>query len=457
MTPVPDSAPCPGMPRLRVIVICFLVAVLDGFDAQALAYVAPLLIDEWRVAAGSFAPAFAAGLAGLAVGAVLFGTAADRVGRRPAIVGALALCGIGSLATAFAPSFAALLPLRFVTGLGIGGSLPNVIALTAEWMPHRYRAVAIGTMICGFPLGGFLGGVLAAQLTPAHGWQAVFVLGGAAPLLLAVTASLWLPESVRFLAWRHAARPRAAGAVTADLFRDGRVAATCLLWLAFFMNLLAIFLMVSWLPVLLRDAGVLLEGAMLTAALYSLGGIPGSILVTALMGRFGAGRVLGTTLLAGALATVLLGSVMVGGVVLQATILIAGRLHQWCPGRAERARRHHLPDAVAGNRHGLGPGCRSYRRHPRAACRRRADRRRLRATARARPGCVAGPGRGRGVGPGRPSPSRRKLKAAFVRGPIGSEHEVGGAQEHLVVEKDLQLGSGVRNRHCPESPCPRRW
>ena len=324
MTPVPDSAPGPGKPRLRVIVICFLVAVLDGFDAQALAYVAPLLIDEWGVAAGSFAPAFAAGLAGLAVGAMLFGTAADRVGRRPAIVGALALCGIGSLATAFAPSFAALLPLRFVTGLGIGGSLPNVIALTAEWMPHRYRAVAIGTMICGFPLGGFLGGVLAAQLTPAHGWQAVFVLGGVAPLLLAVTASLWLPESVRFLAWRHAARPRAAGAVTADLFRDGRVAATCLLWLAFFMNLLAIFLMVSWLPVLLRDAGVLLEGAMLTAALYSLGGIPGSILVTALMGRFGAGRVLGTTLLAGALATVLLGSVMGGGVVLQATILIAG-------------------------------------------------------------------------------------------------------------------------------------
>ena len=105
---------------------------------------------------------------------------------------------------------------------------------------------------------------------------------------------------------------------------DGRVAATCLLWLAFFMNLLAIFLMVSWLPVLLRDAGVLLEGAWLTAALDSLAGIPGSILVTALMGRFGAGRVLGTTLLAGALATVLLGSVMGGGVVLQATILIAG-------------------------------------------------------------------------------------------------------------------------------------
>lgn len=306
----------------RTLAICFLVAMLDGFDAQALAYAAPLLMTDWGISAGSFAPAFAAGLAGLALGAVLFGTAADRFGRRPAIVAALLLCGLGSLATAWAGSFAALVSLRFVTGLGIGGSLPNVIALTAEAMPERRRALAIGAMICGFPLGGFLGGVVAAQLTPAHGWQAVFVLGGAAPLLLAAVAWRRLPESVRFLGTLSGSRLRHIAA--ARLFHDGRAMATGLLWLGFFSNLLAIFLLTSWLPVLLRDAGVQLERSMLTASLYSLGGIPGSILVTRLMDAAGSIRVLGVTLLAGAAVTVFMGFAVGDQSWLPAAMLLAG-------------------------------------------------------------------------------------------------------------------------------------
>lgn len=308
----------------RTLAICFLVAVLDGFDAQALAYAAPLLMNDWGMAAGSFAPAFAVGLGGLALGAVLFGTTADRFGRRPVIVAALLLCGLGSLATAWASSFVALVLLRFVTGLGIGGSLPNVIALTAEAMSDRRRALAIGAMICGFPLGGFLGGVVAAQLTPVHGWQAVFVLGGAALLLLAAVAWRSLPESARFLGVLPGLRLQQSATAAARLFQNGRAMATGLLWLGFFSNLLAIFLLTSWLPALLRDADIQLERAMLTASLYSLGGIPGSIVVTRFMDIADPIRVLGATLLAGAAVTVLMGFAVGDQSWLPAAMLLAG-------------------------------------------------------------------------------------------------------------------------------------
>jgi hypothetical protein len=173
-----EAAPL-GHHQVRIIAICAVVAMLDGFDAQALAYVAPMLLAQWGMGAGSFAPAFSVGLAGLALGALLFGTLADRIGRKPVVlIAVVVLYGVSSLLTAFIETFGALLLLRFVTGLGIGGSLPTVIALTSECMPKRHRATVVGIMISGFPLGVFCGGALASHLVPVFGWESVFFVGG---------------------------------------------------------------------------------------------------------------------------------------------------------------------------------------------------------------------------------------------------------------------------------------
>jgi len=155
-------------------------------------------------------------------------------------------------------SYTELLACRFLAGLGLGGAIPCIIALTSEYVSTRRRSIAVATLWAGFPLGGMLGGFSSAWLIPRFGWQAVFVVGGVLPLLAAIALTLWLPESLRFLVARQGDQPRAArimrrlapdlsnanryiveeesisGAPIAALFRDGRAATTLLLWVPFF-------------------------------------------------------------------------------------------------------------------------------------------------------------------------------------------------------------------------------
>lgn len=181
---------------------CAAVTVLDGFDTQAIAFVAPVLAKAWGLTPASFGPVFSVGLIGMMVGALVLGPVADRKGRKLAILISVALMGLFSLATIFATSIEALLVLRFLTGLGLGGAMPNVIALSAEYTPARWRSTAVGVMFCGFPLGAVAGGLLAAQIIPIYGWESVFLIGGAVPLLLLFVLVAMLPESIRFLAAR---------------------------------------------------------------------------------------------------------------------------------------------------------------------------------------------------------------------------------------------------------------
>ncbi len=127
---------------------------------------------------------FGAGLFGLMIGALVLGPIADRIGRRRIIIVCTAAFGIGTLATIFAGDVSSLLIIRFLTGLGLGGAMPNAVALTSEFSPHRRRATMIMTMFCGFSIGAAVGGLLAAALIPAFGWRSVFVVGGVVPLLL---------------------------------------------------------------------------------------------------------------------------------------------------------------------------------------------------------------------------------------------------------------------------------
>ncbi|WP_279609893.1 MFS transporter, partial [Burkholderia gladioli] len=165
---------------------------------------------RWPLRAAEHGPLCGAGLFGLTVGSFLFGPLADRVGRKRVIAISLLLFGLGSLACAFAPSAGWLVALRFLTGAGLGGAMPNAITLCSEFSPAKGRAMRVTLMFCGFTLGLAGGGLVASLLLPSFGWQGVFVFGGLFPLLLVPVIWIWLPESLRFMAGKpsHEAEAR---------------------------------------------------------------------------------------------------------------------------------------------------------------------------------------------------------------------------------------------------------
>ena len=321
-----------GAFQIRVLLICAAVLFVDGFDTQAIGYVAPALAQEWKLARGALGPVFSAGLFGLMIGAIAFGTLADRVGRKRIIVFATAAFGLGTLATVLAQDATALIALRFLTGLGLGGAMPNAVALTAELAPHRRRATMVMAMFAGFSIGAALGGLLAAALIPAFGWRAVFLVGGVVPLLLTPLLAVSLPESIRYLALlggrdRDVAallrqvdptlrtsddtrfvvpEPRLPGLPVAHLFAERRTGTTLLLWVVFFMSLLDLYLLSNWLPTVLNDLGVSVSAAAAIGAMLQVGGVIGTFTLGRLIDRFSF-RALALTYLGAALSVAAIG------------------------------------------------------------------------------------------------------------------------------------------------------
>jgi AAHS family 4-hydroxybenzoate transporter-like MFS transporter len=306
-----DRQPVGGF-QIRLLLTCAGVLFLDGFDTQAIGYVAPALAKEWGLTKGALGPVFSAGLFGLMIGALVFGPLADRVGRKKIIIFSTAAFGLGALATALVQDLNSLLVIRFLTGLGLGGAMPNTVAMTSEYNPQRRRATMVMIMFCGFSIGAALGGFLAADLIPRFGWRSVFIVGGIAPLLLLPVLVWRLPESVRFLATAGRAPERVAellkrisphsafapdahfvvheahlaGIPVAHLFREGRTTATLLLWVVFFMSLLDIYFLANWLPTVLNDLGASVSEAVMIGSLLQVGGVVGTFALGSVIDRF---------------------------------------------------------------------------------------------------------------------------------------------------------------------------
>jgi AAHS family 4-hydroxybenzoate transporter-like MFS transporter len=318
--------------QIGVLLLCALVLFLDGFDTQAVGYVAPALSQDWKLARGALGPAFSVGLTGLMIGALVLGPIADRVGRKRIIIFSAVAFGVGTLATAFVPDITWLLIVRFLTGLGLGGAMPNAVALTSEYSPQRRRATMVMVMFIGFSVGAALGGLLASALIPSYGWRSVFVVGGIAPLVLAPLLAMRMPESIRFLTMHGNNVPDVAGLLTrvapsasfdqrtrfaiheptldglpvAHLFGEGRGLATILFWIVFFMSLLDIFLLANWLPTVLNDAGASVSAAAAIGAMFQIGGVVGAFALGRFIDRYSF-RAMALTYLLAAVAVALIG------------------------------------------------------------------------------------------------------------------------------------------------------
>jgi MFS transporter, AAHS family, 4-hydroxybenzoate transporter len=343
-----DAHPITWM-QIGIFIICAAVAFFDGYDTQAIGYVAPLLAATTKTSIASFGTVFSIGLAGAAIGAVVFGLFADRFGRRWLLAVACALFSTFSLLTITAASFTELLTLRFITGLGLGGAVPISLALVSEYFPVKFRGLAMTGMFSAFPLGGFIGGLIASFIIERYGWQWIFLIGGILPGVVCLALIIWVPESIRFLASqgkqievrRLLARiapgavgpddsivhqQRTSGSLASKLFTGGRFAITLLLWIPFFMGFMVILTVVLWGPSLLRESGVPISVGALIFAFHYLGGFVGAAGSGYLVDKYGPIKTLVPGFLVGAAALAIFGHLTWSPVLLCADAFLLGLL-----------------------------------------------------------------------------------------------------------------------------------
>jgi AAHS family 3-hydroxyphenylpropionic acid transporter len=270
-----------------VLVFCFLAALCEGFDVQAAGIAAAGITHEFHATTAQLGLFFSAGSFGLMLGAILGGRVADRIGRKRVLVASIGTFGVFALATGFVADMHALTWMRVLTGCGLGGAMPNLIALSSEVSRESSRNVAIATTYIGMPLGGTLASVTIAVIGAGQ-WRSVFWLGGAVPLIIAVAMAAYMPASrgtVRGVrSGEHAeSAPSDAGTFADDLFGGQRLRSTLVLWTGFFLCVLTLHLMLNWLPLILQGRGLSGTAAAYAQAGFNVGGAAGALLTGAML------------------------------------------------------------------------------------------------------------------------------------------------------------------------------
>jgi AAHS family 4-hydroxybenzoate transporter-like MFS transporter len=306
-----DSGRWGGYQRWLVF-LAALTIIFDGIDNQLMGVAIPTIMREWSIPRSAFALVISSGYFGMMLGGAVAGVVGDRLGRRVALLGSMFVFGAMTMAVAFVDSVPALALLRFLTGLGLGGAIPNAAALAAEYVPIRQRPIAVTVTIVCVPFGATLAGLIAIPALPVFGWRMLFLGGGVMPLVAAVALRWLMPESPRYLARHpsrrvelinslgrmgHALEPDATFVDRSDttvrrasigtLFLPAFRVDTTALWAAFFSCLLAVYLGFSWVPSMLSGAGFSSSVASTGITAFNLGGVVGALLGGVAIGRWG--------------------------------------------------------------------------------------------------------------------------------------------------------------------------
>lgn len=315
-----------------MLFISFIILMFDGFDTAVMAFLAPPLREAWGIDNTALGPVVMSGLVGLAVGALTAGPLADRLGRKVVVVGSIFFFGVWSLVSAFSGSVMALCFWRFLTGMGLGASMPNTVTLMSEYAPKRYRSWMITVIYCGFSAGAALCGLVTIILVDHWDWRAVLIAGGVVPILFACYLWVTLPESTRFLVLKPERRNRLQAVVNKLVpgLADGktefytsevRVEArntvgvllkpeyrlgTVTLWIAMLSILFANYLLSTWMPSVAKASGMDMAHWALVGATFQIGGVFGNFFVGMVMDRIEHHKVLaGAVVLGGVFAAVL--------------------------------------------------------------------------------------------------------------------------------------------------------
>lgn len=330
VSPGVSSAAAPSLAPsivLRITLVCFAVSMIDGFDTLMLSFVAPLLAKSLHIDHAVLGRVFSAGFVGTVIGSVLAGPAADRFGRRPTLVVALLLTGVLTLACSFATSASMLAALRFVGGLGMGGAIPPIAAITAESSPPQRRSSLVILMFIGFPLGAVVGGAITALLMTRFGWPFVFQMGGVCALLVLIPVYLVIPSSGPR---REGAPETAASQRTrrfnplGNLFAGGRGAATIALWFGVLSSMILSGFLVSFMPTILNMNGVPPARAALGSVLLNFGAIGGALLISSVVNKRGPFIPVAIAFVAGAVLTFSLGRIIGAGDLVLAMLFVVG-------------------------------------------------------------------------------------------------------------------------------------
>jgi len=315
----------------KVLVWCLLIIIFDGYDLVIYGVALPLLMQQWSLTAVQAGLLASAALFGMMFGAMIFGTLSDRLGRKKTIMICVTLFSGFTFLGAFATNPVEFAILRFIAGLGIGGVMPNVVALMTEYAPKKIRSTLVAIMFSGYAIGGMTSALLGAWLVKDMGWQIMFLIAGI-PLLMLRIIWKFLPESLAFLI-KSGKEEQAKQIInkllpTRDihqntqlvfnenihheapvkaLFQDGRAFSTFMFWIAFFMCLLMVYALGSWLPKLMLQAGYSLGASMLFLFALNIGGMVGAIGGGALADRFHLKPVITSMFVIGAAALILLG------------------------------------------------------------------------------------------------------------------------------------------------------
>ncbi len=321
----------------RALVLVFLAALIEGFDLQAAGVAAPKLAPAFGLQPNQMGLFFSAATFGLIFGALGGGLIADRWGRRAGLSLALVAFGLFSIATAFADTFQHLVLMRFLTGIGLGGALPNLVAIAAESTTTNRRGRAVALMYAGVPLGAAVAS-LVAMLGLHDDWQSIFIIGGVLPLLLVVPLFLLMPP------FRVSHTDDIPESRLRAIFAPGTIFATVLLWAAFFFGLVVVYLLVNWLPQLLVSLGFQRSQASMVQIFFNLGGAAGSIVggrlldgdrpaisATAIFAVLIASLLVMSTIPGGNMVAALASGALVGGGLLCAQSLLYGLAPQCYP------------------------------------------------------------------------------------------------------------------------------